>query len=119
MSRRKAATVPAALRPKTSPPAPKPEPEEPDETVVHVAILIHHPKVYEAIKDRIVVVGPAIAPVRVHAHVILEDPAHRAHPIDLRVRMAMVELDLVDPGQVGFTFPEQTTLGWPERKDET
>lgn len=118
------AAVPAALQPKREPrEAPNGSiemvltDEKPDTLEIHVAILIDHPKIYEAIKDRISVVGPQYQPIELHAHVILDDHRHKAHAIHPRVRMAMAELGLVDPVEVGFTDPYQVSLGWPKPKE--
>lgn len=120
------AAVPAALQPKNAVPRKAPVPqtteqpadvEQPAPLEIHIAILIDHPKIYDAIKDRIVVVGPQYQPIELHAHVIADDSRHKAKAIHPRVRMAMAELGLVDPVEVGFTYPYQVTLGWPKPEE--
>lgn len=113
--------VPAALRPKAKPvpktpavPQPAEQPGSVEQEVIHVAIIVPHPKLAEAIRDRVIVAGPANRPYRVQGHVILEQPKHRSHSLPVQVRLALAEFGLVDPEDVAMTFPEQVTLGWPK-----
>lgn len=113
---RNRAAIPASLRPKAKPATPVTPPPD-TRPVIHVAILVPHPKIAEVIRDRVVVCGPANRPYRVQGHVILEQPKHRSVDIPMQVRLALVEFGLVDPADVAFTFPEQVSLGWPKESE--
>jgi hypothetical protein len=132
------AGVPASLRPKGRPDASAPQrvpqvpvptgtdapgpaagprqsldPLPPDDprTLIHVAIVVPHPKLAEVIRDRVVAIGPVGTNIAVQVHVVLDDKKHAATRLDPLVRMALVDLG-VDPADVAFTFPSQVELGW-------
>lgn len=104
--------IPAALR--SAQPAlarPAAAPERPQ---IHIAIVVPDERLYKALKDRIIVLGPRYQPYDVIAHIVLEDKNHEAAVLSWETRMALAELGLVEPAQVGFAIPKQVTLGWPE-----
>ncbi len=118
MASRTPPPIPAALRkPAGAHAAPRllePEVAEDGYADLHVLIVVPNPKMYAAIEKNVFIVGPQYAKVRIHGHVVLDDPHHRSAGLGYRIRMALAELGLVDPSQVGFTPAEQVTLGWQE-----
>jgi hypothetical protein len=120
-SPRNPGAIPAALRPKPRDPSevrPPPAGPHPDpDFEIHLAIVVPDIRLYDLIRDRVIVTSPLSHNVRVHGHVVLEDARHPAAQLPLYTRQALVEAGLVDPHTVGFGAPEQITLGWPKQED--
>lgn len=108
-STRPAARIPAALRKPAAPPPP---------TEIHLTISLPDERFEKVLRDRIQVYGPIHTPFRATVHLVVEDPNHPAAGVDPQLRHALLELEMVNPDQVGFAAPVQVTLGWPPFSEE-
>jgi hypothetical protein len=106
-STRPAARIPAALLRPLTPHA------DDTPTQIHFTVLVPDERIEKVLRDRVRVLGPVYPPFSAHVHFVVEDKTHRAAGVDPAIRHALLELELVNPDQVGFSAPVQVTLGWP------
>lgn len=116
--------IPTALRPVTTTVTPVTTTVTPVTTTIaqppqirhkiHVALIVPDERLYRLIKDHAFVLGPTYENFDVALHVIIDDKKHRAAGVAWNIRLALAELGLVFPDQVGMAAPAQVTLGWPE-----
>lgn len=118
-STRPAPRIPASLLAKHPPgTSTTPPPADDTPTQLHFTILVPDERLEKLLRDRIRVLGPVHPAFQATVHFVVEDPNHRAADVDPAIRHALLELELVNPDQVGFSAPVQVTLGWPPFLEE-
>lgn len=85
--------------------------EYPPRTTLHLAVVVPDARIYHLLKDKMRIVQHPYWNGTVALHLIIDDPKH---PVDERLRIALVTLGLVEPQDLNLAYPEELTLGWPK-----
>jgi hypothetical protein len=78
---------------------------------LHIALVTSDLKFYDQIKNSTFVIKPPLWDGEVNLHVLLKHPKMTAE--DYVLRLATVDLGLVDPSVAQLSDGQQIDLGWP------